>query len=466
MTPLEWFGLPPDADERMVKRIYAQRLRGTRPDDDPEGFQQLHAVYQAALEQCRRPVAAGSTRDAAIRPPATTVSTDTPATITSHHDVAPLDITSFCDAVIQRAAEDQPETLSAWLHAQPALWSLPLKQRVGVYLLSRLEHDQPPMQTACFHALLRFFGLDDALTYSNPLALQTLQRRLQLAWELQPDHTEALAHRLALNTPAQRQGMDRWLRQLRRPYAPAQAALTALIPERAHELADFVARLTQKCPEDLPSTFDPRQINFWTQAIDRSQITAPRLLASGMRCLAILLCASVLGLLLGVLARTPPALLSTTALWWVLGTTAALCLLWFTWMALLALDSWHAAPEYQAVRWPWLNLLLVPLLCASSIALCSARGLIALPWLLLIPTVWLAYRRLLRRNPTRLPANFARVMWFAMCIGISLLSTQLDNHQVNDRMHSLPVLLAFAALLFWGGDLWCCYHRLRVRIAR
>jgi hypothetical protein len=41
--------LDADADERAIKRAYAKRLRTTRPDDDPEGFQQLHEAYQAAL---------------------------------------------------------------------------------------------------------------------------------------------------------------------------------------------------------------------------------------------------------------------------------------------------------------------------------------------------------------------------------------------------------------------------------
>lgn len=42
--------LEPDADERSVKRAYAKRLRITRPDDDPEAFQQLHEAYKSALE--------------------------------------------------------------------------------------------------------------------------------------------------------------------------------------------------------------------------------------------------------------------------------------------------------------------------------------------------------------------------------------------------------------------------------
>jgi hypothetical protein len=46
-------GVHHDADERTVKRAYAQRLRSVRPDTDPEGFQALHEAYQAALDAIR-----------------------------------------------------------------------------------------------------------------------------------------------------------------------------------------------------------------------------------------------------------------------------------------------------------------------------------------------------------------------------------------------------------------------------
>lgn len=50
---LRRLGLDGNADERAVKRAYARQLREHRPDSDPEGFQQLHETYQAALQWCR-----------------------------------------------------------------------------------------------------------------------------------------------------------------------------------------------------------------------------------------------------------------------------------------------------------------------------------------------------------------------------------------------------------------------------
>ena len=56
MTPhaLRVLGLGTDADERAIKRAYAARLRTTRPDEDPDGFQRLNEAYQAALHWAKQ----------------------------------------------------------------------------------------------------------------------------------------------------------------------------------------------------------------------------------------------------------------------------------------------------------------------------------------------------------------------------------------------------------------------------
>ena len=50
---LEWLELEDGADARSIKRAYAAKLRVTRPDTDPAGFQRLHEAYRAALDACR-----------------------------------------------------------------------------------------------------------------------------------------------------------------------------------------------------------------------------------------------------------------------------------------------------------------------------------------------------------------------------------------------------------------------------
>ncbi len=53
MAPWSVLEIPEDADARSIKRAYAKKLKLTRPDDDPQGFQELHDAYKWALELYR-----------------------------------------------------------------------------------------------------------------------------------------------------------------------------------------------------------------------------------------------------------------------------------------------------------------------------------------------------------------------------------------------------------------------------
>jgi hypothetical protein len=49
-SPFSVLGIEPTSNARDVKRAYAAKLKTTRPEDDPAGFQQLREAYDAALE--------------------------------------------------------------------------------------------------------------------------------------------------------------------------------------------------------------------------------------------------------------------------------------------------------------------------------------------------------------------------------------------------------------------------------
>lgn len=52
--PWSELGLPGPADLSEVRRAYAERLKVTHPEEDPEGFQRLHEAYQQARRLARK----------------------------------------------------------------------------------------------------------------------------------------------------------------------------------------------------------------------------------------------------------------------------------------------------------------------------------------------------------------------------------------------------------------------------
>ncbi|EIM01437.1 J domain-containing protein [Rhodanobacter denitrificans] len=118
MSPFELLGLAADADERAIKRAYAQRLRATRPEDDPQGFQRLHAAYQAALQHCR----ACMTGELAASPDPPMDRSVLVPTRSEPLPVAPepptlphIDPDAFCTAAFELAAAGDAPALQAWL---------------------------------------------------------------------------------------------------------------------------------------------------------------------------------------------------------------------------------------------------------------------------------------------------------------------------------------------------------------
>ncbi|QNK00630.1 hypothetical protein [Dyella telluris] len=245
-TPLAWFGLPDDADERELKRVYAKRLKETRPDVDPAGFQELRARYEAAQAWCRQaahvatpavdntpspPVEAGSppVDEATTPPPAASwraVKFDEaqPATHAS-----PFDAERFATAFLQTAATRHPLDLLSWLQEQPELWSLRAKQQAGHVVLRRLFRDQPPMTAASFDNTLQFFGMDHALAGVDPLHLQQLRTNLHEWHALQQRFEPAIEAWNAQSPRVDAETVYRWFCACARSHAtePAIAALHA-----------------------------------------------------------------------------------------------------------------------------------------------------------------------------------------------------------------------------------------------
>ncbi|EIL94189.1 hypothetical protein [Rhodanobacter spathiphylli] len=452
MSPFELLGLAADADERAIKRAYAQRLRLTRPDDDPQGFQQLHAAYQAALAHCRAAaVDATAPPHEPVREPSLPLSSAVPAAAgaadlpAAIEPPAPFrfDLAAFCSAVFAQASGGDAVALQAWLAGRQELWSLQLKARVGRYLLNELHEQAPPMPVDCMETLLRFFDLDHALADHDPLAMLQLTRRSRLAWQLQDDDEDRLGARLELRTPLQRWRAHWVLRQLQRPFRWSRVlwlGVNVVVPER---IADFVAEASDNHPEDLPETIDRTQLGFWLAAANRQRVTRPRLILGGVRSTGMLLLGILLAPLLSLLCTDSIAFRPMLI---VVGVVMVPSALWALWMAWSALVLWYIEREPRAAR-----KFVVPLLCAAGVVL-GAVGQDGPGLVLIAPALWLSVRRYWYHHASRYAVFNSGYVRLALLLAIPVLHAVLNAGLGADLLSSGDVIAA-AAMLAWTADL-------------
>ncbi|MDR3448035.1 MULTISPECIES: hypothetical protein [unclassified Dyella] len=249
-SPLAWFGLPDDADERELKRAYAARLKEARPDVDPEAFQELRKKYEAAQTWCRQraipqehpPVSAPPTpRTDDASPPVGEMASPhvPPAWRAVRFDNTPpvrpamepvrFDAEGFATAYIDTAAVSDTQALLTWLQERPELWSLRIKQQAGHAVLRRLFRDQPPIGATSFDATLQFFGLDHALAGPDPFQTQQLRTNLDERHTLVQRFEPAVEAWNADPAGVNAEVIYRWFCALAREQAgePAAAALHA-----------------------------------------------------------------------------------------------------------------------------------------------------------------------------------------------------------------------------------------------
>lgn len=223
MHPLEALGLARDADERAVKRAYAQRLRTTRPDEDPEGFQKLHEAYRAALSYLRwreehpdegdfwddEDEEPGEASESPAEPDAPAMSPaefealignpryrpDEPMAVPNPKEAAPqappvyergqeqaepfrLDFGAFVDGLFARAEARDERGFRAFLAEETGSWPIGVREAVGTRLLDHLDQDDAPLSPEQLEAVIDVFGFDDVLSEVDPLALAELRERV------------------------------------------------------------------------------------------------------------------------------------------------------------------------------------------------------------------------------------------------------------------------------------------------
>ncbi|MCL6711301.1 J domain-containing protein [Pseudomonas sp. R2.Fl] len=417
MAPFDLLGVPRDADETTIKRAYARRLKVTRPDDDPEGFQRLHEAYQQALQHCRqRAMAAaweeeeddieaadeatvgddgqpragrehGHGETELLADPATAhtvlldaeqldalISGRTPhlpppvasaaaATASAVADATTrrFDFDGFFAEAMQRARDTPPAALSAWLAAHDDLYQLELKQSVGDALFQRLGYDGVTIPPANLSALETFFGQQD----------YWLEQRMAVRWAIEREQTSRYDEPRPLA-----------IRQLKRPFRWPQALAVACVPG----MSARIARLSQRLREDygdLPEGIDPGQDRFFRQLARKDYLGVWRWLPMLAR--AALL--ALLGYLLApvVFAQSRPALQTALV---VGGGALAIQGGWrlMVWLHAISLGDNGSANESRRA--------LIPVLLAvTGLVLAALSGVDWLAYPLVVPAALIHWRR-------------------------------------------------------------------------
>jgi hypothetical protein len=481
-----FLGLGDDADDRAIKKAYAARLRKTRPDSDPDGFQQLHMAYKAALEHCKLRVprevlhvditgeVSGdieSSPDAAHEDPA---HTDDPATkahlspqpretARPRRPLTPLletvsvprfDFAEFFSAMAVIARTQFAEDLTRWLRSEPTFWSLTIKARVGRSLLEALGESFPPMPAECFDALLAFFDLDHVLAGLNELAVQRLRRQLHVRWELLPENFIHLAARMR-QPPAAASGdsdLRNRLGEASAPFRWTSILLRTLQFNHATLTANFIYRLSFGRVDELPASFDRRRIAFWCKAANRRSVSLPRVIVGTTRVAVGTIAAALLGLF-AELSHSSDG--NEMVPIWIIGLV--LGGVWAVFLTWQALTQWQTAPLSSIQRgWHgWLQLGFVPALAAGGIVInhTSGLGTSICPILLAVVVAVMRLRRSLGAS------SWFSNSWPLLILIPTLRAAMKDIVSIE---YVADIAAAFA-LLLWVVDLWKQRASLRFR---
>lgn len=249
-------GISPTRDRLAVRRAYAERLKQTNPEDDPEGFQALRQAYEAVLAQLVRAPSA-PLEDA----PA---SEDAPSASPAAAELAPPDPFAAhwqaCHLLEQWIAEGPPagrrlaEALAAVL-ASPVMENLAVRANTERGL-ARLILTQAPRADALIpQALDCFHWGEGRASWDEPAEFRAVHARSVLAGVLERARARTSRHRKACGLLA----------------APPPKGLAAIAVAAMHvdRMQAFFNYLNRECPAALRE-FDQASVAFWSERIGRS----------------------------------------------------------------------------------------------------------------------------------------------------------------------------------------------------
>ena len=469
----EFLGLRPDADAASVKRAYARLLRTTRPDEDAEGFQRLHAAYKAALAHAStavvataQPASSSAEQANSSQPFAAGEADATTAPSPAATQAAPpvIHLGAVAADVIRAASEAKDAAaLSNWLQSRPEFWSIQVKQQAGHLVLQRLFKQPQAMSADCMDTLLKFFDLDHVLSGVNTVALRALRRRQMALWELLPANHRALAQRIGKQYGSYPEvaSLKRDIALLQRPFSWARTWMAALQIGRTRAIGHLTqALLDHGRLEELPPTIDRHHAYFWFRATARGPMTWPRFAVRSLHVgLAAFACALLVSgiYFLHLFAPADPSVSGRTD---IPATMAAFAIAWLSifslWLLFAAgvwFDQWQGMSESVPSRWPWLRRLAIPAMCAAGLAVYELGTTSYVAWFIALCFIF-ALRKLRRRMPagqgffSRITSSTPGLIW----ISVWSISVFLRMQGVDD-FPFVPIV-ALATLAMSALDLW------------
>lgn len=289
MSPFEFLGLRPGADDRDVRKAYARLLKGNRPDDDPIAFQRLNEAYQAALEALRR--RNWEAAQNAVESPAASMqeSPDNPTVATSESPAAPspveadpdtgeapirFDFSGFMDELFRLIETERADSVSTWLYSRPELYSIRLKAAITMEVLRLVAERDPPVSAAALQCVSDFFGVDKLGPSGWWLAERLEDARLR-------SEARERFKRIPLPRAVARQDTALFDREIdleiARPRSTWRTAMLLATPGIPTRVRDRMVELDQLSRGMAKEFMDPGLRALYFELADRTRISPKRL---------------------------------------------------------------------------------------------------------------------------------------------------------------------------------------------
>jgi hypothetical protein len=487
----ELLGLRPDAEAADVKRAYARLLRTTRPDEDAQAFQRLHAAYKLALAHANTQASASastiepnsepaplcdivpsSPKASSVPAPSTLARAPAPAARQDNlfsAQAATFDPGTLANEVIREALTSQErETLVKWLECRPEFWSISVKQQVGRLVLQKLFQQPQAMFSGHLDALLHFFDFDHVLSGINPVALQELRTKQTTLWELLPENHRELARRMRLqwgNYP-DTATLRKHIALLQQPFSWSRTLRAAMTSGRARSLAHLVHTLLGKHGrlDELPPSIDRHHAHFWLHAGTTATMTPQRFaLGSLVTCVAALAFSFLAALLIGILQSA--SMRQDEGPWYLVITGAGIAAAgvfatWLLYAGSVSFDYWQGLPETTPSRKPWLRRLAIPLLCVMAFLLEAADASFFVTMPIALAILIVTARRVGRRAGVRpIPAQ-------TVCIILLVITANMFLHLQECKNFHLDALTLLISMGLWASDIWRHRAQIHPKLAR